>query len=161
MAKATSYGSVKALVAVEGAEVRDGLTAAFGRAGIPAPAVAATAEEMRGALEAGIDLVVMTHDLGGVFVAPLIAEVRRGRLGPHSFPVVVVLVPAADRDLMRRVSDCGPDDIMAMPAEPAAILAQIGIFVGGARKPLVVTPGYAGPERRTGARAARPQPSAL
>ncbi len=158
MARTTNYGSVRALVAVEGPAVRDGLTDAFAEAGLPAPDLAATPDEMRAALAAGVDLVVMSHELEGVFVAPLIAEVRRGLLGPHSFPIVVVLVPADAAALARKVSDCGPDDIMVLPAAPAAILHQIGIFAGGARKPLVVTPGYAGPERRTDGRAVAQSP---
>ncbi len=150
------YGSVRALVAVDDSRLRDGLLDAFARAGLPPAAMAATPAALRDALAAGVDLAVISHDLAGEFVAPLIAEVRRGRLGPQPFPIVVALVAGGDPGLARRVSDCGPDDILALPVTPAAVLRQVGVYVGGARKPLVVTPGYAGPERRSGPRPAAP-----
>ena len=35
-----------------------------------------------------------------------------------------------------------------LPCEPEDLLARINVFLTGGRRPLVVTPGYAGPERR-------------
>lgn len=150
--KNNEYASMRVLVAVDDAATGRVLFDAFEGAGIQRPAQAESEATLRQALETGIDLIVMTHELKGVFVAPLIAEVRRGLLGPQPFPIVVVLVPASDRTMVRKVSDCGPDDVVAMPLAPAALLKRIGAFVAGARQPLVVTKGYAGPERRTGGR---------
>ena len=147
------YGSVRALVAVDDSHLCQGLLDAFGRAGLPPSAIAVTPAGLRDALATGVDLAVISDELAGEFVAPLIAEVRRGRLGPQPFPIVVVVMAGGDPARGRAVSDCGPDDILTLPVTPAAVLRQVGLYVGGGRKPLVVTPGYAGPERRSGARA--------
>lgn len=152
--KKNAYAGLRALVAVDDADTRAILVDAFAGAGFPPPAQAHDPQALRGELAEGADLIVMTHQLDGAFVAPLVSEVRRGQLGPQPFPIVVVLV--SDPAEMRRVSDCGPDDVVAMPLAPAALLKRIGAFVAGGRKPLVVTQGYAGPERRSGARAVSP-----
>lgn len=150
MVKKADYSGVKALVAVEQADLRASLLAAFGRAGIKDPLLAGNEQQLHGILAgADLDLIVMSHHLGGVFVAPLISRLRRGDIGTHPFPVVVILVETPDKDLWRQVSDCGPDDIIVLPVSAVDLLKRAGIFVAGERKPLVVTDAYAGPERRT------------
>ena len=150
MVKKADYSAVKALVAVEQAALRASLLAAFGKAGIKDPLLAIDEEQLKAMLAgADLDLIVMSHQLGGVFVAPLISRLRRGDIGTHPFPIVVVLADGADKDLCRQISDCGPDDIVSLPLSAVDLLQRIGIFVAGERKPLVVTKAYAGPERRT------------
>jgi len=151
----TDYSGVKALVAVDQGDLRAGLLAAFGRAGIKDPREADDEPQLQRILaEADLDLIVMNDALGGVFVAPLISKLRRGEIGTHPFPVVVILADPSDPAARRRISDCGPDDIVDLPVSAVDLLQRIGIFVSGGRKPLVVTKAYAGPERRDKKRAA-------
>jgi len=144
------HRSIGTLIAVGHADVQHGLVDAFVAADIPHPREAGDAASLRGILaEATLDLIVMSSHLGGEFVAPMIGEVRRGKLGPHPFPVVVILADDRDPANLRQISNCGPDEIVVLPCEPEELLAQINVFLAGDRRPLVVTPGYAGPERRT------------
>ncbi len=158
--KDRQYNAVRAMVAIDDAKTRKGLLSAFKKVGIVEPSNVDSVDGLRAALaERAFDLIVMSEDVGGVFAAPIISEVRRGQLGPHSFPIVVVLMPESDALHKRKVSDCGPDDIVVMPVAMDALLERIGGFVEGDRQPLVVTAGYAGPERRTKGGRTGPAPS--
>ncbi len=148
------HRSIGTLIAVGHDEVQQGLVDAFVAADIPQPKEADAAAGLRAVLaDTNLDLIVMSSHLGGEFVAPMIAEVRRGKLGPHPFPVVIVLTDDREPANLRQISNCGPDDIVLMPCEPEELLSRINVFLAGDRRPLVVTPGYAGPERRNTERA--------
>ena len=143
------HRSIGSLIAVDDEDTQGGLMAAFIDADIPEPRQARDAVALRGVLDgAALDLIVMSDRLNGEYVAPLISDVRRGKLGPHPFPIVVVLTHHSDPAAIRQVSNCGPDDIVTLPCEPEALLERINVFLAGDRRPLVVNAGYAGPERR-------------
>jgi DNA-binding response OmpR family regulator len=148
------HRSIATLVAVDEPDLQEDLVDAFVEAGITTPRQARTAAQLREILAGSdLDLIVMSSEMNGEFVAPLISEIRRGRLGPHPFPIVLALVAGADAVKLRQVSNCGPDDQIALPCEPQDLIDRINVFLSGGRKPLVVNAGYAGPERRTGERA--------
>lgn len=141
--------SIGTLIAVGQSATQQDLIDAFAAADIAAPKEASDPSALREILAAAeLDLIVMSSHLGGAFVAPMISEVRRGKLGPHPFPIVVVLAEDSDPVNIRQISNCGPDDIIVLPCEPEDLLARINIFLSGDRRPLVVNAGYAGPERR-------------
>jgi DNA-binding NarL/FixJ family response regulator len=148
------HRSIGTLVAIDEPGMQEDLVAAFIEAGISEPRQARNAAQLRDVLgSAELDLIVMSSEMGGEFVAPLITEIRRGRLGPHSFPIILALVADADSVKLRQVSNCGPDDQIALPCEPQDLVDRINSFLAGGRRPLVVNAGYAGPERRTMERA--------
>jgi DNA-binding response OmpR family regulator len=140
---------IGSLIAVDQDETRRKLMEAFIDADIAAPKEARDASGLKEVLgSADLDLIVMSSHLGGTYVAPLISEVRRGSLGPHPFPIVVVLAESGDAETLREISNCGPDDVIAPPCAPNDLLERINVFLSGDRRPLVVNAGYAGPERR-------------
>jgi DNA-binding response OmpR family regulator len=142
--------SVGVLLAVEPLALRGELQVALAAADFPKPLLADDAAQLRQALaDADLDLIVLTSRLADEFVAPMIGEVRRGTLGPRPFPIVVILVADADPVSLRQASNCGPDDVIALPCAPQDLLDRINWFLGGNRRELVVNDGYAGPERRT------------
>ena len=144
------HRSIGTLIAVDDEDAQDSLIGAFIESDIPEPRQARDAAALRETLAtASLDLIVMTDKLGGEFVAPMISEVRRGKLGPHPFPIVIVLTHETDPAEVRQISNCGPDDIVTLPCEPEDLLARVNVFLAGNRRPLVVNAGYAGPERRT------------
>jgi len=144
------HRDIGTLIAVDSDETYRDLMGAFAAAEFPEPKEAADAQSLRAVLaSANLDLIVMSSHLGDDFVAPMITEVRRGKLGPHPFPIVVVVTEDKDQASLRQISSCGPDDIVTLPCEPADLLARINVFLAGDRRPLVVNAGYAGPERRS------------
>lgn len=143
------HRSIGTLVAVDQVGARDDLMGAFIAAEFPTPKEAQDADALRAILaDTSLDLIVMSSHLGSAYVAPLISEVRRGKLGPHPFPIVVVLTDDDSKDNLRQISNCGPDDIVLLPSAPEDLLARVNVFLAGGRRPLVVNAGYAGPERR-------------
>lgn len=144
------HRKIGTLIAVGHDGTQRGLVETFIAADIPSPKEAEDAASLREILAGtALDLIVMSSHLGGAFVAPMISEIRRGKLGPHPFPIVVVLADDTDPVTLRQISNCGPDDIVVLPCEPEDLLSRISVFLAGDRRPLVVNAGYAGPERRT------------
>jgi two-component system phosphate regulon response regulator PhoB len=147
------YRNIGTLVAVDSAEMQASLIDAFQAAGFDTLRQANSEAQLREALSAAdLDLIVMSSVIKDRYVAPMISEIRRGKLGPRPFPIVIALVTDTDPGALRQVSNCGPDDIIALPCAPQTLLDRINLFLGGARRPLVVTEGYAGPERRNSPR---------
>ena len=144
-----NYGAVRMLVSVESSQVRWGLRNAFTRAGVGTVHEAGTKEQLYRTLsEVELDLIVMTSDLQGDFVGQLIGQMRCGQLGVHPFAVTVMMLPMAERALLARAIDCGPDDLLLMPVAPGQILARIE-SLAHSRKPFMVSQDYTGPDRRS------------
>lgn len=143
------HRSIGTLIALDDAALQQEIIASFMASGFPAPHQASSPAALRAALGSlDLDLIVMSAEIGGEFVAGMITEIRRGSLGNSPFPIVLALVADADAAKLRKVSNCGPDDQVALPCDPQDLLDSINVFLAGNRRPLVVTPGYAGPDRR-------------
>ena len=93
------------------------------------------------------DLIIMSLEIEGQDTATFISEMRNGRLGPHPFAMTLMLLPVAEREVLAKVIDCGPDDLLLMPVAPGQVLARIEAMTHP-RKPFVVTHNYTGPDRR-------------
>jgi DNA-binding NarL/FixJ family response regulator len=153
----SKFGNVRTLLAVDNPLLRKGLYEAFKHAGFAMLEDASAPETLGNALsEASFDLIIMAADMQGVFVCHLISELRNGRLGQHPFAVAIVLLPVAHNDYVRKVIDCGPDDMLLMPVSPSQLLSRVEVLAR-TRKPFVVTQDFVGPDRR---QEKRPGPSA-
>jgi CheY-like chemotaxis protein len=93
------------------------------------------------------DLLICSAEIDGVFLGDLVKEIRHARLHNHPFPVIVMLLPSAEHDLVSNVINCGPDDILLMPVSPAQLWSRIEPLLQK-RKPFIVTRDYIGPDRR-------------
>ncbi len=142
------YSAVQTLLAIENPMVRKGLHDAFRHAGFGKCAEAFSHETFQQAIaESSFDLIIMATEIAGFFIAQSIADMRNGKLGHHCFPIVMMLLAAGDGAYVRKVIDCGPDDMLLMPVAPGPVLQRIGSFTVR-RKPFVVTQDYTGPDRR-------------
>ncbi len=142
------YSAVQTLLAIENPIVRKGLHEAFRHEGFGKCVESFSQESFHQAIsEASFDLIIMAAEIGGFFIAQTIAEMRNGKLTHHSFPIVMMLLAAGEGDYVRKVIDCGPDDMLLMPVAPGPVLRRIGSFAIH-RKPFVVTQDYTGPDRR-------------
>jgi DNA-binding NarL/FixJ family response regulator len=144
------FVKVRALLIIEDKDVKRDVTAAlatkFSRGDIvEANSVEAAAKLIK---EDKFDIILADSHIATFFFARFCKEVRVGRLGPHPFPIVFILVSQPDPDLIRKVVDCGPDDILLLPLQPGQIESRLEIL-GKSRKPFVVTRNYTGPNRRT------------
>lgn len=145
---ASNYGSVQTLIAIDNPVLRKGLNEAFRALGFGKLTTAGRPDQMRTALEQGtFDLIIMSSDMDGDFTAGQIAELRAGRLGEDPFAIVIMLLAVADQGHIRRVIDCGPDDLLLLPVSPKQLLARVDALAK-ARKPFVVTQDFIGPDRR-------------
>jgi DNA-binding response OmpR family regulator len=153
----TDYGNVRVLLVLENPIVRQGLRDTLKQAGFPKTFDLTTADSLNLALnEENFDLIVMTTEVGEDFVAPLIGDLREGRLSHHPFPVVIQLLMSSEKDYVRKVIDSGPDDILRLPVAPGQILARAAALTQR-RRPFVVTLDYTGPDRRQENRPASPE----
>lgn len=144
----TNYSGVKALIAIDNPVLSKGLNEALRRLGFTDLVSAGKLASFQNALaERTFDLILMTSDLEGSFVGQAIADMRNGRLGEHPFAIVIMLLAAADQTYIRRVIDCGPDDLLLLPVSPKQLLGRIEALTRS-RKPFVVTQDFIGPDRR-------------
>ena len=93
------------------------------------------------------DIILTDVDLPGRDPCGMVKEIREGRLGRNPFVPVILTTWDPRESLVRRVVDCGSDDLLIKPLSPNQILVRIGQLVHR-RKPFVVTSDYIGPDRR-------------
>lgn len=110
--------------------------------------VPVTVPELRRALELGdFDLAILDVTEDEAEICSLVHEMRHGRLGRNPFMVVVMTTWNQRGDLVRRVIDCGADDLLVRPLSTGQLKNRIAQQVE-ARKNFVVTSNYIGPDRR-------------
>lgn len=110
--------------------------------------VPVTVPELRRALELGdFDLAILDVTENEAEICALVHDLRHGRLGRNPFMVVVMTTWNQRGDLVRRVIDCGADDLLVRPLSTGQLKNRIAQQVD-ARKNFVVTSNYIGPDRR-------------
>lgn len=96
----------------------------------------------------GVQLLIGDTKLAEGELSEVVYEVRHGRFGKDPFLVVIILVSNPSQDLVRRVINSGPDDVLLKPVTPEQLIDRIRGLSRG-RKKFVVTTEYIGPDRRT------------
>lgn len=109
----------------------------------------ASVQDIRNALKTRPpDLVITDGNLADGDVCGLITDIRNNRVGTNPFLSIIVTTWQPSEDLVRRVVDCGADDLLVMPASRKALHNRIEMLTFN-RKSFVVTATYIGPNRRT------------
>lgn len=93
------------------------------------------------------DLIVMDAMMDGGEAASLANRIRAGELGINPFIGIIITVWQPSEAVIRRVVNCGTDDIIVKPLSPKQLMERIDV-VAYKRKPFVVTSDYIGPDRR-------------
>jgi len=108
-----------------------------------------TFDAVQEAIGAGeYDLLILGEVIEGRSSLPLIRSLRTGELGPHPFPLVLLMLqPGATTDMIREAINVGPDDVLIMPFANADFKQRIARMAEG-RKPFIVSYQYIGPDRR-------------
>jgi DNA-binding NarL/FixJ family response regulator len=146
--KHKDFSKVQAMLAIDNPGVRQGLREALKRSGVMNIMELSTMVQVHKTLEEqSPDLLVVSSEIDGVFLGSMIKDMRHSRFGRHPFPLVVVLAMTAEFDYVRRIVDCGPDDILLVPVSPEQMLNRF-LNLARERKPFVVTHDYVGPDRR-------------
>jgi len=104
----------------------------------------------------GFDVLITQAYLKDECTAPIISDIRHGKLGDDSFVPVIALTWDPTFDVLRDFSNAGIDHLLALPMS-AKKVSQVFDFLIENRKPFVVTSKYIGPERRTKPRPDRQQ----
>jgi hypothetical protein len=144
---------VKTLIAVENPTVRTQVRDCLRDYGLNLVTLLSDYEAIETSMAAGDhELLILAEDIGGQPIPPLIHRLRNGLLGPHPFPLVVLLMqPGATVEKIRAAIDSGPDDLLVMPFPMADLESRVARLCEE-RKPFVVTYRYIGPDRRKQAR---------
>lgn len=147
-----NYSSVRVLIAVDNPLLRKGLSDALKKSGFCHVSETSLEAQARETLATEtFDLVILSDEIEGTSTGPVVTAMRQGTLGPHPFPVVMTLLAEGRQDMVRRVIDAGPDDILLMPVAPTQLLARIALLTR-TRKRFVVSHDYTGPDRRQNTR---------
>lgn len=92
------------------------------------------------------DLIVMDALMDGGEATALTHRIRAGELGINPFVGIIITVWQPSEAVIRRVVNCGTDDIIVKPLSPKKLMERINV-VAYKRKPFVVTSDYIGPDR--------------
>jgi len=142
------YSAIQVTLAIDNPGLRRGLHDALKQWGFQAISEATTYSQVHELLRSSNpDLVLAVSEMDNFFVGHLVKEVRHANLGNHPFPVFILLLPSANPDYVKKVADCGPDDVLLMPVSTQQLLTRVSVLTRG-RKPFVVTHDYVGPDRR-------------
>lgn len=95
------------------------------------------------------ELLITDGDLPDGDVCRLITDIRNNRVGSNPFLSIIVTTWQPSENLVRRVVECGADDLLVQPASRQSLRNRIETLTFN-RKPFVVTATYIGPDRRTG-----------
>ena len=100
-----------------------------------------------------LDLIICDAELGedGNDAYSLVKKVRKGELGNNPFVKFMFVLSSSNKDLVKKLIDCGADDMLVKPVSPAILSKRIN-YMTNCRKPFVVTYDYIGPDRRAGSR---------
>lgn len=98
-----------------------------------------------------LDVMICDVEMQGGDFCDAIHRMRHHRLGRNPFVVVIGTTSLAQKQLVRRVIDCGVDDLLLKPLSVEMVLDRLSVLAR-ARKPFVVTHDYIGPDRRKGLR---------
>jgi len=147
------YSAIQVTLAIDNPALRRGLHDALKQWGFQAITEATSYSQVHEQLRTGNpDLILAVSEMDSFFVGHLVKEVRHANLGAHPFPVFILLLPGANPDYVKKVADCGPDDMLLMPVSTQQLLSRVSVLTRG-RKPFVVTRDYVGPDRRKQMRA--------
>jgi len=93
------------------------------------------------------DVIVMDAKMNGGAACALTESLRQRKVGSNPFTGVIITVWEPNEALIRRIVNCGADDVMVKPISPKQVMARINMMAFK-RKPFVVTSDYIGPDRR-------------
>ena len=143
-----NFADIQMLLAIENPMVRKGLRDGLYTVGISKVVDVIHKDNFHDTLrDNNFDLIIMTPELEGHFIANFITQMRNGQLGRHPFAMTMILLPVADREILGKIIDCGPDDLLLMPVAPNQVVARVEAMTQQ-RKPFIVTQDYTGPDRR-------------
>lgn len=142
------FDNVRLLLADGNGHVRHGLKAALYQQGFREIIDTGSFGTVAGAIERNcIDMMIVDAELAGGDVCELTHKLRHHKVGKNPFLVVLMLTVSPTEDLVRRIVDCGSDDLVAKPVRPDTLITRVKALARG-RKPFVVTHDYIGPDRR-------------
>ncbi len=98
--------------------------------------------------ENNIDLLICDANLGGQDIGKLIHKIRHQEFGRNPFFAAILITENLAADSIKKMIDCGVDDVLAKPLAPGFLADRIDALTWR-RKGFVVTSDYIGPDRRS------------
>lgn len=97
-----------------------------------------------------VDLFIIdaTPDVDGACAQ--VAALRRTIAADNPFAVVIMVTAQSDAKHVGRLKACGADTVLIKPIDPVMLAVKVTSLTRQ-RRAFVASPGYIGPERRTGA----------
>lgn len=146
------YANVRTMVAIENPMVRRGAIGLLNQFGFKNVIELSNFVKIHQIVnDEEVDLIIANTDMADFFVGQIFKEMRHSLKSITTFAITVMLCQQAEHDYLRKVIDCGPDDVVLMPFSPQQLIDRVRNFTER-RKPFIVTYNYVGPDRRKQAR---------
>jgi DNA-binding NarL/FixJ family response regulator len=108
----------------------------------------ATVDDLKSAcVERDFDVIILETSKADGPVYDYVTRLRRGEIGRNPFAIVLVTTWLPEGQLVKKVLDCGADDLLCRPFATNVVGERIRTHAV-ARKGFVVTSEYIGPDRR-------------
>lgn len=148
MSATVDYGLVKTVVAIENPMVRRGTVELLRQTGFRNVVEASSFVKMHEIINnEEVDLIIANTSMSDIFVGQAIRDLRTELKSSACFTIAILLAETNDHDFLRKVIDCGPDDVLLMPFSPQQLVDRVKILAER-RKPFIATFNYVGPDRR-------------
>jgi DNA-binding response OmpR family regulator len=92
------------------------------------------------------DLLLLADDFDDN-IFDVVRDIRHFRLGNNPFMLITMLIASDNEGGMKKVIQCGADDVLIKPLAPGKLLERIGHLAFN-RLHFIATTDYVGPERR-------------
>jgi DNA-binding response OmpR family regulator len=92
------------------------------------------------------DLLLLADDFDDT-IFDVVRDIRNFCLGNNPFMVITMMIAQDNEVGMKKVIQCGADDVLIKPLAPGKLLDRIGHLAFN-RLPFIATTDYVGPERR-------------
>ena len=147
------FGRLKTLVFIAADKLREGIIAALRAQGFRELQEARSIEDFGECVrQDSVDLIITLNRLDEIAVGDVVRDLRLGLLQCDPFPIVLALLPNADKSEVMATLDSGVDDLLLFPLSSDILVKRIKQFTQD-RRPFVVTHDYIGPDRRLNPRA--------
>jgi DNA-binding response OmpR family regulator len=92
------------------------------------------------------DLLLLADDFDDD-IFDIVRDIRHFRIGSNPFMLITMLIAQDNEGGMKKVIQCGADDVLIKPLSPGRLLERIAHLAFN-RLPFIATTDYVGPERR-------------
>lgn len=143
-----TFGEVEILLVDNDLGSRNGVRTILSNNGFSNVILGTELSKIRDVLSSGMpDLIISGVDFPDGKITDLLPDIRNSKLGHNPFVPVIVMLGETTPDLISKLMNAGPDDVVMKPISTKGLLQRMHKQIHK-RRPFIVTEKYLGPARK-------------